>query len=158
MSFFAVREDPENGVVYREVAEMPTRMQQVFRRGFMDFMRALQKRANYDVLHGRKTGRVYVIRTATGRRRRHRASAPGESHANRTGALRKSISFKVHGWERSEFGYGVATAEANAAPFYAAFLEFGTRRMAPRPTLQNAIAKEAPEPHFDKAIDREFGR
>lgn len=160
MAFYGVREDRNNQTVYREVAEMPTRMQQVFRRGFLEFGRALAKQAKHDVNNGKKTGRVYRnVRLPGGRiKRRHQSSAPGESHANLSRRLRNSISFKVHGHERMEFGYGVATDESNVAPFYASFVEFGTKRMAPRPTLQNAIAKIDPIPHFDRAFDREFTR
>lgn len=168
MSFYSVREDPENGVVYREVKAMPTKLQQVFRRGFMDYMAALKKRARHEVLHGKKTGRVYWIRGNWGsrrlrpnvRRRKHQSSAPGETHANLTGRALRSISFKVHGHERAEFGYGVASNESQKAPFYATYLEFGTPKgqMKPRPTLQNAIKAVEPEPFFDKAMEREFHR
>lgn len=154
--FFGVRQDRNNDLVYREVDQMTTRMQQVFRRGFLTYMAALKKRANHEILHGKKSGRIYRVRTAAGRRRRHQASAPGETHANLTGKLRKSLSWKVHGWQRAEFGYGVATNAKERAPFYAPFLEFGTRRMLPRPSLQNAIEAETPERHFDEAFDREF--
>lgn len=154
--FFGVRENAENQLVYREGAEMPTRLQQVFRRGMINYMSALQKRTNHAILHGKKSGRVYFVRTASGRRKRHRASAPGETHANLTGVLRKSLSWKVHGWERAEFGYGVASSTSNVAPFYAPFVEFGTRRMAPRPSLQNAIEREEVQGHFDRAFDAEF--
>lgn len=154
--FFAVRQNRENEVVYREVDFMPTRIQQVFRRGFIDFMRAIVKRANYEILHGKKTGRLYRRRLPSGRMKNHRASAPGETHANFSGALRRSLSWKVHGWQRAEVGYGVAVEQAKAAPFYAPFVEFGTARMASRPSIKNAIDKEEPEPHFNRAFDREF--
>lgn len=154
--FFGVREDQNNNVVFREADQMPTRLQQVFRRGLLNYMQGLKKRANHEILHGKKSGRVYMVRTATGRRKRHRSSAPGETHANLTGRLRKSLGWKVHGYERAEFGYGVASNAENVAPFYAPFLEFGTRRMLARPSLQNAIAKEEVEGHFDRAFDAEF--
>lgn len=152
----AIRVDERGRTVYREAEAVPNRMQQVFRRGFITFMTALKKRANHEILHGKKTGRWYRVRTASGRRRRHRASAPGETHANLTGALRRSLSWKVHGWERAEFGYGVSTDASNRAPRYAPFVEFGTRRMEPRPTLWNAVAKEEAEPHFRRAFDAEM--
>lgn len=155
--FFGVREDKNNDLVYREADAMPTRLQQVLRRGFINYMQALKKRANHDILHGKKTGRVYRVRTATGRRKRHQSSAPGESHANLTGRLRKSLSWKVEGWEKATFGYGVASNASNVAPFYAGFVEFGTQRMEPRPSLQNAIEKEEVDAHFNSAFDKEFG-
>lgn len=163
--FFSVRENRQNEVVFRETDEMPTRIQQVFRRGFLDMMRALKKRANHEILHGKKTGRIYIIRGTWAsrrlrpgsiKRRRHQSSAPGETHANLTGRLRRSLSWKVHGWEKAEFGYGVATDNSNKAPYYAPFVEFGTGNMWERPSLGNAIEAEAPEPHFDRAFDKEF--
>ena len=49
--------------------------------------------------------------------------------------LRRSLSWRVVG-DILEFGYG---AKNDNAPKYAKFLEFGTRNMEPRPTLDNAI-------------------
>jgi HK97 gp10 family phage protein len=91
-----------------------------------------------EILRRPKSGRVYLVRL--GRRVfRHRASAPGETHANLTGRARRSLGWRVHGEDSLEFGYGVSTTARNAAPVYAEFLEFGTSRMAPRPSLQNTI-------------------
>lgn len=77
-----------------------------------------------------KTGRIYFRRIKGGRKRRHQASAPGESPANRTGTYRKSFDFNVRG--AKELAVGVT------AP-YGGFLETGTSRMAPRPGLRNAV-------------------
>lgn len=153
--FFGVRQDRNNDVVFREVDQMTTRLQQVFRRGFLLYMQALKRRANHEILHGKKTGRVYRVRKG-GRVRNHRASAPGETHANLSGRLRRSLSWKVHGWQRAEFGYGVATNASEVAPLYAPFVEFGTSRMEARPSLENAIEAEPVEGYFDAAFDREF--
>jgi len=73
------------------------------------------------IAQGPKTGRVYIRRG-----RRHQASAPGEPPANETGRLRKSVGYQVRGTHQLAVG--------EEAP-YAAFLEHGTRRMAPRPHL-----------------------
>lgn len=153
---FGVREDRNNRLVFKEAETLPTKLQQVFRTGFLSYMGALKKRANREILHGPKTGRIYVIRTATGRRKRHRASAPGETHANRSGRLRRSLSWKVYGWQRAAFGYGVAVKASEAAPRYARFVEHGTRKMEPRPSLANAIEKEEVQGHFDRAFDKVF--
>lgn len=77
-----------------------------------------------------KSGRIYFRRIKGGARRRHQASAPFESPANRTGNYRKSFDFHVRGAE--ELNVGV-TAE------YGGFLEIGTSRMQPRPGLSNAV-------------------
>lgn len=164
----AIREDMENGVVYREIEQIPTRLQQVFRNGFFSYMRALKKRANQEILHGKKTGKVYRIHgnwtTRRSRKsvrfRKHQSSAPGETHANLTGRLRRSLSWRVHGWEKAEFGYGVSTDKSSKAPFYAGYVEFGTPKgqMKPRPSLMNAIKAEDVDGHFDRAFDEKFGR
>jgi len=82
-----------------------------------------------------KTGRIYTWRDKAGRKRRHQASAPGQSPANRSGRYRRSFSFNV----RREDELSII----NDAP-YAGFLELGTSNMEPRPGLDNAIrASEA---------------
>lgn len=91
----------------------------------------LEETFNQQVLDkGAKTGRIYIIRDRLGRGRRHQASAPGESPANRTGFYRRSIGFKVDGSNQLIFG--------NSAK-YALFLEVGTSRMKKRPGLGNAV-------------------
>lgn len=90
----------------------------------------LQSEFNRQVLAKGKTGRIYIRRIKGGARRRHRASAPGETPANRTGNYRRNIGFKVQGWRNLVFG--------NSAK-YAGYLEKGTRRMKPRPGLANTI-------------------
>jgi len=115
--------------------------------------KGLQKTINAEILHKPKGGRVYVIRSATGRRRRHRASAPGETHANLTGKLRKSLGFKVN-FNQLEYGYGVESKEP--APDYAAGVEFGTKNMAARPSLQNGLRDE--RRNFQNNFEREIGK
>lgn len=101
-----------------------------------------------------RSGRTYVIVTKSGKKRRHKASLPGESHANMTGTLRKSLQWKVQGTEL-EFGYGIANG---AAPKYAQWVEFGTKRMAARPTAQNSIRdnEENAVQHFNREIVKEL--
>lgn len=161
MSKYRVREDSRNRLLYRRVEDLPSRAHQVFRDGFFGYMAALKKKANKEILRKPKGGATYYIRGRNGRRRRHVASAPGESHANLTGTLRRSLSWKVFGWERAEFGYGVSTNASNRAPGYAGFVELGTRMMKPRPSLQNAVRDTERDVHFDRALDkmiRDFGQ
>jgi HK97 gp10 family phage protein len=88
----------------------------------------IQEEARQSIIRGPKTGKLYRIR---GRKNRHRASAPGESPANRTGTLQRSIGF-------INYGSGIIIgAEAE----YARFLELGTDKMAARPYLKRAIDK-----------------
>ncbi len=77
-----------------------------------------------------KTGRIYIIHDRLGRKRRHQASASGESPANLSGNYRRSIGFNVNGSNELRFG--------NSAK-YAGFLELGTSRMLKRPGLGNAV-------------------
>ncbi len=92
----------------------------------------IQGEFNRQVLDkGSKTGRIYIRRDKAGRRRKHQASAPGQTPANRTGRYRKDFGFVVRGWHELTVG--------NAAP-YAGYLEEGTSRMRKRPGLGNSIA------------------
>ena len=123
--------------------------------------RDLKEEANREILRKPKGGRTYLIRTRTGRRR-HVASAPGETHANRKGRLRRSLSWKVHGSDSMDFGYGVSTTARNEAPGYGRWVEFGHRqvgggRVAPRPSLDNAInaTQREAEQNFERAIRTE---
>ena len=79
------------------------------------------------VLAKNKTGRLYIIR-----KRKHRASAPGETPANITGNYRKSVGFQVNQGTNPQLVIG------NSAE-YAGFLEMGTSRMKRRPGLRNSI-------------------
>lgn len=108
------------------------------RQGFFQLGRDLKAEANREILKGKKTGRVYYIRTAGGRKRRHVSSAPGETHANITGEVRRSVGWVVTGSRSLTFGYGVDPR--GPAPERGEWLEFGTTRMKARPTLQNAMA------------------
>ena len=91
----------------------------------------IQGEFNHQVLDkASKTGRIYIRRDKLGRRRRHQASAPGQTPANRTGNYRKAFDFVVRGWHELAVG--------NAAE-YAGYLEEGTSRMRKRPGLGNAI-------------------
>jgi len=76
-----------------------------------------------------KSGTIYIRKDKLGRRRRHIASAPGETPANRTGVYRRAVGFKVS---------GINLIFGNSAE-YAGFLELGTSRMRKRPGLGNAI-------------------
>lgn len=100
--------------------------------------RGLRSATSQEILRKPKGGRTYIRRDRLGRRRRHVASSPGETHSNMTGRLRRSLSFRVNSSE-IEFGYGVTDG---SAPEYAGWVEFGTKRMKPRPSLQNGINGE----------------
>lgn len=112
----------------------------------------LIKETSAEILKKPKGGRVYTYRDALGRRRRHKASAPGETHANLSGRLRRSLSFKVR-TNQLEFGYGVQKTDA---PDYAESVEFGTNKMAARPSLQNGIRSQ--RRNFQNNFEREISK
>ena len=92
---------------------------------------------NRQVLAKNKTGRLYVRRIKGGARRRHIASAPGETPANRTGAYRKAFDFSVDG--AHQLAVGVNAVGSGPSREYPRMLEVGTSRMQPRPGLANSI-------------------
>lgn len=75
-----------------------------------------------------KSGRAY----RRGRRAIHVASAPGEAPGIDTGTLMASMGFQMT---------SPTTAEVSINAEYAAYLEFGTIRMAARPYIQPALEK-----------------
>lgn len=126
---------------------MDRRTIQGIRRGMDAAGRIWLKSIRNEVLHGAKTGKVY--KTRRGKSTRNiRASAPGETPANRTGKYRKSMGFQIKTWRSLEvFSRG---DEA----YYSAFLEKGTSRMKPRPGIQNAIRSESAT--MGAALDNEI--
>jgi hypothetical protein len=79
-----------------------------------------------------KTGRIY---THGPQPLPHQASAPGEAPANWTGRLRESFSYTES---------GELEATVHIAEPYAADLELGTTRYAPRPFVTPTIDEIAP--------------
>ena len=122
---------------------------QGIRRAFYSIGQDLVKTAAAETLKQNKTGRIYNVR-GRGRRRRHRASAPGETPANLTGGYRKGLGYEVHSADRMEFG--------DTAP-YAGFLEKGTSKMQPRPGLRNALkaTQKNTENYFESFIENNVG-
>lgn len=66
----------------------------------------------------------------------HTASAPGEAPATDTGTLASSIAYRKA---------GPLTAEIESRLDYAAFLEFGTRKMAARPSWVPTVEETRPD-------------
>ncbi len=143
-----------NARVFREVEFALEKTERAIRSMWFGIGDDLKNRANKEILRRPKSGRLYLKRLR-GRRVRHRASAPGETHANFSGTLRKAIGWKVHGNNELTFGYGVT----RPSPEYDEYVEFGTRRMAARPSLDNAInaAQGNVETRFPDEMRKEFG-
>ncbi len=129
------QEDYRNRVVYAHIDNLANMTDRSIRQGFFQLGRDLKQTANAEILRKPKHGRTYIIRSPSGRKRRHVASAPGETHANITGKLRRSLQWQVHGAKSLEFGFGIN----NPAPVYGKWIEHGSRRMKPRRSLWNAI-------------------
>jgi hypothetical protein len=149
-----VKADRHNDQVLLKLRQGEKLTRAGIRWAFFELGRDLNATADREILKKPKHGRTYIVRGPSGRRRRHRASAPGEAHANLTGKLRKSKGWQVRGSQELTFGYGVA----DQAPDYAPFVERGTRRMGARPTLKLSVDANIrnAELHFARQIQRRF--
>jgi len=98
------------------------------------------------IQRGTKSGIVYSKkRSKSGKSVEHRASAPGEAPATDEGILANSIKAEIDGKK----------AEIVADTEYAAWLEFGTQKMQPRPFMFPAMEKERPkwEARLSRIVD-----
>ncbi len=146
-----------NKEVFGTLSSLEKLTKQGLRRGMFGVGKGLIRKASANIISGTKTGRVYNLRRG-GRKVRHQSSAAGETHANFTGALRRSLSFQLKGITSLEFGYGVSSGKGK--PEYAAAIEFGykPRNLEARPTLHNALKDEQGNmvQRFKKGIIGEF--
>ena len=144
----------KNDQVFGTIKNIPKLTKQGLRRGMFKVGHSLIAVANQNILKGDKTGVVYIRRDRAGRRSKHQSSAPGETHANLSGTLRRSLSFQLRGSSEIEFGYGVSSGKE--APEYASFVEFGTTKMKARPSLKNALNAEQGNmtQHFSGGINK----
>ena len=143
---FAFKADIGNRRILLDLGRHPQRIRVGIRQGFFALGRELRDGVRQKIKEGPTTGRLYRIK---GRRRRHRASAPGEAPANLSGKLRASVGFDIRGTTQMEFGYRDTVG-------YGGFLEVGTKNMDPRPALTpqvNESAKNA-RTHFDREIQK----
>ena len=86
------------------------------------------------IMKGPKTGVVYKLYDP---KRIHQASAPGQAPAQDQGGLSGSI--------KASAGPAKLTATLVADAPYAVHLEYGTRKMAPRPFMRPAVDKVLPK-------------
>lgn len=120
-----------NEKAFKSVILAPRNTQRAIELAFYHIGRDHMAELSRQMLKKDKKGRTYIRRIKGGARRRHVASAPGQTAANRTGNMRRSRTFQLQGSDQMEFGI-------KGAP-YAAFLERGTRKMAARPSLGNTV-------------------
>lgn len=130
---FTIKLAPNGVRTFNIVFNMPITTKTGIRQGFIKFGSLLQKDLKTEILRKPKSGREYLIRRG-GRRFRHIASADGETPANISGRLRRSVDYKVQGASRMEFGY-------NNSVDYGKYLEFGTSKMGAKTGIQNSIKK-----------------
>jgi HK97 gp10 family phage protein len=106
--------------------------------------------AKRSIVKGPKSGRVYQKKNP---KRTHQASAPGQPPAQDLGFLSNSI--------RAEAGPHQSSVDLVASAPYAVHLEYGTRKMAPRPFMRPAGDKAAAQggaiikAYVDEALKQE---
>ena len=83
-------------------------------------------------MRGPKSGKFYKTYN---KKKKHRASAPGEAPAVDTGRLRSSIKYSLVASGK------LAEVIIGSDVEYAKYLEMGTSKMEPRPFLQPALEK-----------------
>lgn len=144
--------DRKNSKVFAKIEGVEKLTRRGLRQGMFKAGNTIIAEASREILKGSKTGKVYIRRDRKGRRRRHKSSAPGETHANFSGTARRSLSFQIRGSSEIEVGYGVSSGKD--APEHAKHIEFGTKNMKARPSVGNAIDSEQGNitQHFEREI------
>ncbi len=152
---FRVIDAHGNERVFGQIEGLPTITRKAMRRCWYAFGKDLKAEASKEIMRRPKSGRVYLIRTKSGRLRRHVASKPGETHANFSGAMRRSLSWKVTGFDSLEFGFGVSTGPHDAPPHTRA-IEFGRLDglIEERRSARNAI--DAVDSHLQHHYNQAF--
>ena len=79
------------------------------------------------LLDQEKSGRTYIFQGEE-----HIASAPGEPPANRSGILKSSMDYQVHGTDRLEFGDKTIPGRAPVG----SYLELGTENIEARSHIE----------------------
>ncbi len=128
-----IQEGSNNREIFLSLENIEENTRRGIRQGFFRLGRLLEKNLRKETIKKNKTGRLYRNgRTATGRKRRHRASAPGQTPAKRSGNYTKNIGYQIKGSETLEFGI-------RDGADYAKFLEDGTKNMEARPGIGNTV-------------------
>jgi len=139
----------------QEIEANAPNIRQAIRQTFFRMGRDLKDKINRDILKGVKSGRVYWIKSrSSGKRRRHKSSAPGETHANMFGDLRRSLGWKVVGTNYMEVGYGVTR---ETTPYARRIEEGGTDSrgitIEARPSIGNNTKDVKFETFFQEAVN-----
>ena len=155
MADFKIVEGSENKTFFLSINSAGINMQRGIRQGFFAVGKKLVLTAREQMMEKPKTGKIYRIRRGK-TMRNHISSAPGESPANLSGALRKSIGWG--GLNDNGFEFGAGGGQVG----YAGYLEDGTPngQMKPRPLLKNSVTKNeaTSQKLFDDAIAASLAR
>ena len=129
--------------VQKALKQASTKIKNDVANAVFDFGTDLHQDIVLSVQRGPATGTLYQ---KTNPRRVHRASAPGQAPMSDTGRLASSIYFQ----ERSKFYVAIGTKIK-----YANWLEYGTRKMLPRPFFKPAFDRGKAE--FRRTMERILG-
>jgi len=146
---FGLKPASGNRKVFLQIDDLKERTERGIRQGFFRLGARLKQELNEEVLKKNKRGKIYIRKDRAGRRRRHQASARGQTPANRTGNYRRNIGFQIRGSQQLEFGI------REGAP-YAKFLE--DPNILDRPGLGNAVKATTRDARgfFDSSLDAEL--
>lgn len=110
------------------------KLQQAALRSVVRGTEAIRNHAIESIMKGPKTGRVYTrgLNKSGKSYKVHIASAPGEPPANDTGFLVSTIT--------TNYDMQQLRGTVNCSAAYGPFLEFGTKKMQPRPFMRPAVA------------------
>lgn len=145
-----ITESALNKVAYKSLRQIEERTRSGIRKAWYELGKDLKQESKRLITEPPKTGRIYRIRRK-GKTVIHQASAPGESPANLTGALKKSVNYNVS--STSELVFGANTK-------YARRLELGDSKIKKRPYLKRAIDEKEGEAytHLCSNIEKELCR
>lgn len=120
------------------------RARQAVMRGIVKATEAVRSEAISLILHTQKSGRVYRRRGTE-----HQASAPGEPFASDTGRAVASLQTQY------DFQNLIGTVISTDPKF--PYLEFGTQKMEPRPSIRPALASVNTAAIVQEELSKEFG-
>lgn len=132
---------------YSNLRGLPRTTVRGFRAAWFAVGQEWKRELNREILHGQKTGRLYKHKGRT-----IQASAAGETIANRSGATRRSMSYRTRGYMELDVGFGLG----REAPRYVSYPEFGTKFMEERRSVRNAMLaiEGTVQQHFSEALTR----
>ena len=125
---FTITETGSSKKVLIGLANLKNQSVRGIRQGFYIVGKMAIDEINKAVLAKPRAGRVYKHKG-----RRHVASRPGESFANRSGAARRKRGFTVKGADQVEFGF-----RQDGETIYTEYLENPKNKAIARPTVGNA--------------------